>query len=84
MGKAAEEREASAFTLMTSPHCSWLASTVTQVLSRRVCDSLLHQVCVPQSQDPPDYRGWTFLPAGSQEPFLAPLLHPSFAASPSG
>lgn len=55
MGEAAEDHEASAFTLMASPHCSRLGSTVTQVcvLSRRRCDSLLHHVRVPQSQDPP-------------------------------
>jgi hypothetical protein len=46
----------SAFTLMVSPHCSWLASTVTQVsvLGRRVCDILLHPLGPLQSQDPPD------------------------------
>lgn len=31
MGEASEDREASACTLMASPHCSRLASTVSQV-----------------------------------------------------
>ena len=48
--------EASAFTLMISPHCSWLAGTVTwSLFSVGGYVTVSSAVCVPQSQDPPDH-----------------------------